>query len=244
VSGRRPARRRTRIGRPAGVRTAASPRRRAGGRRRTAHQFVSPAKYFAAWRRMSRSVSSSAFSVSTAATCARNCAPAQRRTRSRPIQINSPAAELLHVVLAGRDRGSSRFPGRGRIQRVQDQGSSPGPHDFGVRLGPVTGGGGVRGDDRPWPGGCRPRISLPIDHRAAPQRSGHRLTRLANLIAADPATMRHGSHIPPSSRPPEMMPRPGRQRSMAGGRGRAWLIGGARGAPVWATGWRGHGRAL
>jgi catechol 2,3-dioxygenase-like lactoylglutathione lyase family enzyme len=28
-------------------------------------------------------------------------------------------------VLAGHDRGSSRFPGRGRIQRVQDQGSRP-----------------------------------------------------------------------------------------------------------------------
>ena len=52
--------------------------------------------------------------------------PSQRRTRSRPIQVNSLAAELLRVVLAGHDRGSSRFPGRGRIQRVQDQGSSPG----------------------------------------------------------------------------------------------------------------------
>ena len=31
------------------------------------------------------------------------------------------------------------------------KGQAPGPHDFGVRLGPVTGGGGVRGDDRPGP---------------------------------------------------------------------------------------------
>ena len=126
--GGRPARRRTRNGRPA----------------RSSHsRFTSKAGRWSATKRLTSSspprntsppgagcparCSSSAFSVSTAATCARNCAPAQRRTRSRPIQINSPAAELLRVVLAGRDRGSSRFPGRGRIQRVQDQGSSPGP---------------------------------------------------------------------------------------------------------------------
>jgi len=33
--------------------------------------------------------------------------------------------ELLRVVLTSHDRGSSRFPGRGRIQRVQDQWSRP-----------------------------------------------------------------------------------------------------------------------
>jgi hypothetical protein len=51
--------------------------------------------------------------------------PSQRGTRGRPVQVNSLAAEVLRVVLAGHDRGSSRFPGRGRIQRVQDQGSRP-----------------------------------------------------------------------------------------------------------------------
>jgi hypothetical protein len=50
----------------------------------TAHQFVSPAKYFAAWRRMSRSVSSLAFSVSNAATCARNCASSASADPARP----------------------------------------------------------------------------------------------------------------------------------------------------------------
>jgi hypothetical protein len=50
----------------------------------TAHQFVSPAKYFAAWRRMSRSVSSLAFSVSNAATCARNRASSASADPARP----------------------------------------------------------------------------------------------------------------------------------------------------------------
>ena len=140
------------------------------------HQRVSPAKYLAAWRRMSRSVASRVFSVSNAATRARNaassaggepgrgravpppaagaaasvvpvvgsgnkrgnprgqgasgdpqigCDPAQGGAGSGPVELDRLAAELLGVVLAGHDRGSSRFPGRGRIQRVQDQGSRP-----------------------------------------------------------------------------------------------------------------------
>ena len=41
--------------------------------------------------------------------------PSQRRTRRRPIQVDSLAPELLRVVPTRHDRGSSRFPGRGRI---------------------------------------------------------------------------------------------------------------------------------
>ena len=62
--------------------------------------------------------------------------PPQRGTRGRPVQVNSLAPKLLRVVLTGHDRGSSRFPSRGRIQRVHDQGSRPGNADAAAgRLG-------------------------------------------------------------------------------------------------------------
>jgi hypothetical protein len=52
--------------------------------------------------------------------------PSQRGTRSGPVQVDGLAPELRRVRLAGHDReSSSRFSGRGRIQRVQDQGSRP-----------------------------------------------------------------------------------------------------------------------
>jgi hypothetical protein len=51
--------------------------------------------------------------------------PAVRRTWGGLIQLDGLPPELVGVDLAGDDRGSSRFPGRGRIQRVQDQGSRP-----------------------------------------------------------------------------------------------------------------------
>ena len=43
----------------------------------------------------------------------------------RPVRVHRAVTRLDCVVLAGHDRGSSRFPGRGRIQRVQDRGSRP-----------------------------------------------------------------------------------------------------------------------
>src|SRR6185437_6408360 len=60
----------------------------------TAHQFVSPAKYFAAWRRMSRSVSSLAFSVSNAATCARSEASSAPGDPADPARWPCVAAAL------------------------------------------------------------------------------------------------------------------------------------------------------
>ena len=154
-----------------------------------AHQLVSSAKYLAARRRISRSVTSlacsatsSSFCVCSAAIRARN-APSSSSGDSRPrrrpgppvrsgcdvppdvasapavaavavwarthllrvrreiprsaaiprvapgvgsVQVDGLATELVGVVPSGHDRGSSRFPGRGRIQRVQDQGSRPG----------------------------------------------------------------------------------------------------------------------
>ena len=166
-----------------------------------AHQFVSPAKYSTAWRRVSRSVLSSAFSVSTAATCARNCAPAQRRTRSRPIQIDGPAAELLHVVLAGRDRGSFSLPRprpdsacpRSRVKpRVP---TTSVPASLLSRVGAAFAAMTAPSPADVGLGSVCPLIIGPRSNEAGigyvarnPDRGG-------------PSMMRHGSHIPPS-RPP------------------------------------------
>ena len=90
-----------------------------------AHQFVSPAKYLAALRRMSRSVSSWRSWSPTrppvpATALPRSVAPGVDRYRSTARRRNS-SMSFLRAVIADH----SRFPGRGRIQRVQDQGSSP-----------------------------------------------------------------------------------------------------------------------
>ena len=88
-----------RLSRPIRTRTASSPRATAtishnplhlegvpviSDELEAAHQFVSPAKYLVAWRRMSRSVSSLTFSVSDAATRVRNEASSASAASTRP----------------------------------------------------------------------------------------------------------------------------------------------------------------
>ena len=51
-----------------------------------------------------------------------------RRARSGLVQVDGLPTELLGVVLAGHGSGSSRFPSRCGIQRVQEPGSGPGRH--------------------------------------------------------------------------------------------------------------------
>jgi hypothetical protein len=51
--------------------------------------------------------------------------PSQRGARRGPVQVDGLPPKLGRVRLAGHDRGSSRLPGSGRIQHVQDPGSRP-----------------------------------------------------------------------------------------------------------------------